>query len=217
MKYLKTLISAIGAGMLIALGGLVFIAFFEINKFIGALLFSLGLFTIIISKMHLYTGKIGFLFDNKPNYLIELLLTWIGNFIGAGIIAIGYRLTRNSIIYNDILDNIVNTKINDNWYSILILSIFCGMMIFIAVNAQKKDIHPVFKLFAIVMPVIVFIIAGFEHVVANMFYFLTANEISGKMVLYLLIMTLGNSIGSWFLWGIEKIIFSKENKTIQHQ
>ena len=41
----------------------------------------------------------------------------------------------------------------------------------------------------------VFILAGFEHCVANMFYFSVANLWSLRTVLYLLVMTAGNMVG----------------------
>ena len=41
----------------------------------------------------------------------------------------------------------------------------------------------------------VFVICGFEHCVANMFYFTVGKAWSANTVLFLLIMTLGNSVG----------------------
>ena len=41
----------------------------------------------------------------------------------------------------------------------------------------------------------VFILCGFEHCVANMYYFSVAGMWSGKALVYLLVMTLGNSVG----------------------
>ncbi len=41
----------------------------------------------------------------------------------------------------------------------------------------------------------VFILCGFEHCVANMFYFSVAGCWSGKLLLRLLVMTLGNTVG----------------------
>ena len=46
------------------------------------------------------------------------------------------------------------------------------------------------------MGVMAFILCGFEHCVANMFYFSIAGIFSLKVFGYLLIMILGNSIGS---------------------
>ena len=46
------------------------------------------------------------------------------------------------------------------------------------------------------MCVMVFILCGFEHSVANMYYISVANLLSLKSLLYILIMILGNSVGS---------------------
>ena len=42
---------------------------------------------------------------------------------------------------------------------------------------------------------IVFILCGFEHCVANMYYFSIAGAWSMKTLGYVLVMTLGNSVG----------------------
>ena len=76
---------------------------------------------------------------------------------------------------------------------------------YIAVNTQKKEnIAPVFKLIAIFTCVMVFILCGFEHVVANMYYVVASGVWSFKIIIYLLLMTLGNGIGSILVWSFEK-------------
>ena len=53
--------------------------------------------------------------------------------------------------------------------------------------------------FAIFICVIVFILSGFEHCIANMYYISLAKLWSLKAVLSMLIMILGNSVGSIFI------------------
>ena len=60
----------------------------------------------------------------------------------------------------------------------------------------------------------VFILCGFEHCVANMFYFSVANAWSGKTVLYLLVMTLGNSCGGLILPLCRKLKDRAEKVTV---
>ena len=86
------------------------------------------------------------------------------------------------------------------------------MMIYIAVEMQKKDVSPVVKLISIIMPVMVFILSGFEHCVANMFYFSYANSWSLNTVLYLLVMSVGNGVGSIILYWINRFISNKITK-----
>ena len=202
-RLLKILMSSIEAGVLISIGGFVFLSYKETNLFLASFLFSLGLLTIISFKLYLFTGKVGYVFDNKPRFLLDLLVCWIGNLLGA--IVSGEILKCTRIDLENVVTNIVNTKLEDNLGSIFVLSIFCGMMIYIAVEIQKKDIPGVFKLVAIILPVMVFIISGFEHCVANMFYFTYASAWSWKAFGYLLLMSLGNGIGSIILWSFNYI------------
>jgi formate/nitrite transporter FocA (FNT family) len=76
------------------------------------------------------------------------------------------------------------------------------MIIYIAVNNYKKASNEIGKYIGIIMGIMVFILCGFEHCVANMFYFTVAGAWSLRTLLYVLIMVLGNSVGSiviaWF-------------------
>ncbi len=192
-KYLDFLIKGFYAGILISIGGIAYLAIE--NKIVGSFIFSFGLLTICIYSFNLYTGKVGYILVNKINYLIELVLSLIGNFLGTFAVGSLMRLTRFQN-YIDTATNIVNTKLNDNILSIFILAIMCGMIMYIAVNNYKKQNDVIGKYMAIFMGVMAFILCGFEHCVANMFYFSIAGVFSLKVFGYLLIMILGNSIGS---------------------
>ena len=91
---------------------------------------------------------------------------------------------------------ICEIKLNDNLLSILILSCLCGVLMYIAVNNYKKHNTSIGKYMGIFMCVMVFILSGFEHSVANMFYFSVAGLLSWNTVLYILVMVIGNSIGA---------------------
>ncbi len=192
-KYVDFLIKGFYAGILISIGGIAYLAIE--NKIVGSFIFSFGLLTICIYSFNLFTGKVGYVLVNKINYIIELLISLVGNFLGTFAVGSLMRLTRFTN-YIDTATNIVNTKLNDNILSIFILSIMCGMIMYIAVNNYKKETDVVGKYIAIFMGVMAFILCGFEHCVANMFYFSIAGIFSLKVFCYLLVMILGNSIGS---------------------
>ncbi len=192
-KYVDFLIKGFYAGILISIGGIAYLAIE--NKIVGSFIFSFGLLTICIYSFNLFTGKVGYVLVNKFNYVIELLISLVGNFLGTFAVGTLMRLTRFTN-YIDTATNIVNTKLNDNILSIFILSILCGMIMYIAVNNYKKETDVVGKYIAIFMGVMAFILCGFEHCVANMFYFSIAGIFSLKVFCYLLVMILGNSIGS---------------------
>lgn len=182
---------------MIAIGGTVFLSIE--NKVIGASLFSIGLFGVLIYNLNLYTGKIGYLITNfNLKYIKELIITLIGNFIGACSVGFILRYTR---IYDKIYEKslmLVNTKLNDNILSIFILSIFCGLLMYYAVNGFKKQTD-FGKYLVVYLGVAVFILCGFEHCIANMYYFSVADIWSLKTLGYTGIMVLGNSIGSFII------------------
>ena len=200
----KILIRAILAGVMISIGGTIFLTCE--SKLLGAFLFSIGLYAICAFGLNLYTGKIGYVIDNKPKYLIELGITLLGNLIGT--IGCGYLLflTRQGDKLRKVASSICETKLNDNLLSIFILAIFCGIIMYLAVDLFKR-LNDFGKYMGIFMGITVFILAGFEHCVANMYYFSAANM--WKTILYVLVMILGNSVGSILLslgmkYGLKK-------------
>lgn len=194
---MKVLFKSFLAGIMIAIGGTVFLSIE--NKVIGASLFSIGLFGVLIYNLNLYTGKIGYLITNfNLKYIKELIITLIGNFIGACSVGFILRYTR---IYDKIYEKsliLANTKLNDNILSIFILSIFCGLLMYYAVNGFKKQTD-FGKYLVVYLGVAVFILCGFEHCIANMYYFSVADIWSLKTLGYTGIMVLGNSLGSFII------------------
>lgn len=191
-KAFNILIKSIMTGICIAIGGIVYLSCD--NKYIGAFLFGTGLFIVLNFGCLLYTGKVGYLINNKPSYLFTLIYIWFGNFIGAVTTALVITQTRISGI-SEKVSVLVDTKLNDAPISIFFLSVFCGMLMYIAAEGYKRIDNPVGKNLATFLPVVVFILCGFEHCVANMFYFAAAQEWSLKMFAFLGIMTIGNSVG----------------------
>ena len=190
----------VAAGLAISIGGTVYLTLE--NKVIGSLMFTVGLYAIVLNGLYLYTGKIGYLVnqDDKKEYGILLLLTWLGNLVGTAIGAAGVLVSRISGI-SDNAKAICEVKLSDNLLSIFCLSIFCGLLMYIAVDGFKEKGNPLI-LFVCVS---VFILSGFEHCVANMFYFSLAGAWSAKTVLWLLVMTLGNSVGGMLIPAIKKL------------
>ena len=57
-KYLSYIFRGMFAGIMIGIGGVVFLSLN--NKILGATFFSIGLLVICMFDMYLYTGKIGY-------------------------------------------------------------------------------------------------------------------------------------------------------------
>lgn len=203
---LKILVRAIAAGVMISIGGTIYLTCE--SKMLGAFLFSIGLYAICAFGLNLYTGKIGYVIDNKPKYIIELLITLLGNLIGT--VGCGYLLflTRAGDKLRSTASVISEVKLNDNLLSIFILAVFCGIIMYLAVDLFKR-LTDFGRYMGIFMGITVFILAGFEHCVANMYYFSAANMWGWKTILYVLVMILGNSVGSILLalgmkYGLKK-------------
>ena len=185
---------AILAGAAIAIGGAIYLA--AENKVVGAIFFSVGLFTVCTKQLNLFTGKAVYLFDNKPKFLIDLVVIWIGNFVGAWAVAALLSLTRLSERLGEAATVLAETKANDSLLSLFILGVFCNICIYIAVDSYGKNAHDLGKYIGIVFGVTAFILAGFEHSVADMFYFAMAGRLfEGRVLLCLLMVTLGNVAG----------------------
>lgn len=189
----KVFLSAVLAGVCIALGGAVYLSLD--NKLAGALLFTLGLFTICIFQLHLFTGKVCYVFQNGGRYALDLILVWLGNLAGTGLAALALRCTRVGAPLAEKAAGLCQTKLADTPVSIFILAVFCNIMIYIAVEGFNRAPHDLGRYLALFLGVAVFILCGFEHCVANMYYFSMAGAWSLRAAGYLAVMTLGNALG----------------------
>ena len=100
------------AGIMIGIGGCVSLSCD--NKYIGALLFSLGLFAIIQFGFGLFTDKVGYIPLRKPRYLLECLFTLLGNAVGTFIDALLLNFTRISPALREKAMASVETKLGDS-------------------------------------------------------------------------------------------------------
>ena len=198
MNILTTLKKSIIGGFLIGFGGTVYLNMD--NKIVAAFLFGLGLFTIINFELNLYTGKIGYL--SKENWR-EILLTLIGNFIGTNLFAFLVLQTRLAGKLKEVVAPAVELKLSDNLLSTFILAIFCGILMSIAVGTFKK-LPNILGTLAVFLCVAVFILVGFEHCVANMFFFALSSS-PADYLLTLLVAIAGNSLGGIAFYRLTKI------------
>ena len=195
-KFIHTFIPAILAGVCIALGGTVFLS--SDTKLAGALFFCLGLLTILTCGFGLFTGKVCYTLDNKPSFLGTLGIIWLGNLTGTGLSALFARFTRNYQSLNEKAAATISAKLSDSLVSLFVLGIGCGICIYIAINSYKTQ-DGFLKVTLVILPVMVFIFCGFEHCVANMYFFTIGGVWSLRTLLYILVMTLGNSVGGLVL------------------
>ena len=193
----KTILKSVVAGFTIGIGGAIYLSCD--NRYVGAVLFSTGLYAIIALGLNLFTGKVGYAIRDK-NMAKHLPIMWIGNLVGAytsGMMILFSRIAPNLV---EKATALCEMKLNDHPVSIFILSCFCGVLMFIAVEGYKRTQNPLI----VMMSITVFILSGFEHCIANMVYFTIAGQWSWLTIGYVGIMTLGNAVGSLVLSAICK-------------
>ncbi|WP_294473458.1 formate/nitrite transporter family protein [uncultured Ruminococcus sp.] len=208
-KLLDTFLRAAATGLMIGVGGVVYLSCD--NKYIGAALFGTGLFVILSFGFNLYTGKVGYAVEKDLRYLKDLAVIWLGNLCGTAA-AGGLILCTRAKAVGEKAAELCRVKMDDSMLSLFILALFCGMLMFIAADGYKTIDSSLGKHLAIFLPVIVFILCGFEHCVANMFYFTAAKMWSSEAFIRLLVMTAGNSAGGVLIPLLRKgFIISKNS------
>jgi formate/nitrite transporter FocA (FNT family) len=209
MKHLKALPLAVLGGISVTLGGAVYLKIKDMfvgANVVGALLFTIGLLVICVRQYNLFTGKVCNLLDEKPSYVFTLVVIWIGNFIGTAFFALLFNLT--SINIKEQARTLCEAKLENTYISLFILGIVCNILIFLAVDGYAKISNPVGKYVILFLGVAIFILAGTEHSVADMFFFSVSGllyERPIESILLILTVTAGNAVGGIFLNSVEKI------------
>lgn len=189
---MKTFINAIIAGIAISMGGVIYLTLE--NHIAGSFLFSIGLFTIYTFGFNLFTGKVCYIVNEKPSYLLTVLIVYIGNFAGTVGTGIVFRHTKLARLA-DHTRELVNAKLSDTLFSTFIMAVMCGIMMCIAVIGYQTIKDGIGRYLSLALPVMVFILSGYEHSIADMFYFTMGGSWSAKAFLYIVIISAGNLAG----------------------
>ncbi len=201
---LKNTLNGIAAGALVSIGGCVYLSCD--NKYIGAILFSVALLCICYKGYSLFTGKVGFMPEKhgKDEWSV-LLYGLLGNFIAT--VGIGFLMRYANTAIGSAAEVACAAKLTQAPMQTLIRAIFCGILMYLAVSIyrDKQSISGIF------FCVPVFILSGFEHSIANMFYFGASGKIDFDVIVYLIIVIIGNAVGGIFL-PLLSAVCNKEKK-----
>ena len=207
-KHGKTVLFGIYAGMAIGFGGLLNIVANTLlssapiwGRILGSLLFPIGLTMVCFFSFNLFTGKIGYLFDNDRSYLLFLLFVYIGNILGSLLMGAFCKV----VFANTALMNTANAIAGGKLFALEFLpiikcfagSVLCGVLVYLAILSYKSFKQVYLKIIGIFLAIGLFVFLKFDHCIANMFYFAFSWSY-GKGVTYLAlaIVTLGNSLGA---------------------
>ena len=152
------------------------------NKYIGALMFSVALMSIIYFQLPLYTGRVGRMI--RDNSYLGCFFILFFNVIGTSLSVFMYTLmspdNRQKVFA------IADQKFSRGYIALFIAAIFCNILIHIAVSSNHSIIT--------ILCVMAFILCGFEHSIADAGYaFVSGNW---KNMLTWLIVVAGNTVGA---------------------
>ena len=190
------LVNGVLAGAMVSIGGAVLLA--VENRYLGALLFCIALLSICYFGFNLYTGKVGFLLANHTKAaLSEAFVGLLGNLLGTllfgALIAYALPHLREAAVAA------CEKRLTQLPLQTLLRGFFCGVLMYTAVWIYKEKKTPLGILFCIP----VFILAGFEHSIADMFYFALAGLYRFDSAWFLLLVVAGNSLGGLFIPALQ--------------
>lgn len=184
---------SIGASILIGLGDY---ALLKVGNPIGPILFTLGLLGVCYMGLNLFTGKCGFIIEDKINFL-DLMIILIINLIAGYLLGLIFSLC-DVDVYKNAIDKVNSWSFS---LSFFIKSIMCGIIMFIAVYIYRKK-SPLGIIFGIPL----FIFSGFQHCIANIITLGVARTIHSSIILAII----GNFIGSLIMWYLSKDLKKKK-------
>ncbi|MDR0596831.1 MAG: formate/nitrite transporter family protein [Clostridiales Family XIII bacterium] len=153
---------------------------FGLGKALAGAIFPVGLILVVIAGAELFTGNvlIAGAVAAKRVSLRAMLRNWgivyLGNFIGSVLIAWfvveSGQLHGGAELLGAMTIKIAAGKTALGFPSALILGIMCNWLVCLAVWMAFAALTVQGKIAAIFFPVMVFVLSGFEHSIANMYY-----------------------------------------------
>ncbi len=212
MTVKKRFLLSFMAGVFISLGGQGFLTIFN-DPFLRAAVFPVGLMLIVLVGGELFTGNCLMIFGclNKKikikDFISSILQVWFGNFIGSLFVVL---LVYFSGMYKPdsalatTIATVANAKISLSFTQILLKGILCNILVALGVWFAYTAKDTIGKLFGCWFPVMLFVLCGYEHCVANMFFLplgaMVDNSITITAILGNIVpATIGNFIGGGLL------------------
>lgn len=175
------------AGSFIGFGGICLVLIksdptlgFAASQLLGGVVFSVGLILVIVAGAELFTGNnlLVMAWADSEITTGELLVNWIvvclANFIGAlGLACLvflaGHTQMNNHAVAQQYLE-IAEVKTSLPFISAFFRGVLCNVMVCMAVWMALAGRSVADKIMAIIPPIMVFVAAGFEHSIANMYF-----------------------------------------------
>ena len=178
-----------------------------VAKFLGAAVFPVGLMLVVICGAELFTGNNLMtlaLMNNKitaGQMVKNWCVVWLGNLVGS--LALVLIVYYGGVLGGDAATKaigIAEGKATLDVMTMILRGILCNVLVVLAVWMATSAQDIVSKIFACWFPIMLFVLCGFEHSVANM-YFIPMGMIlggaitAGQCITNLICVTIGNLLG----------------------
>ena len=172
-----------GAAILIALGDF---ALLKLGNPIGPVIFAFGLLGVCYMGQNLFTGKCGFLVEDKIKTIDLLVILAVNLVVGY---LIGLIFSQLDVqVYANAVEKVMGWEPSMPFF---VKSILCGVIMYIAVLMYRKGTP-----LGIIFGVPLFIFCGFQHCIANVITMGVAQMFSWSLFLCIV----GNFFGSLLMW-----------------
>ena len=190
-RYADLIRLSAAASLLIGLGNFVLL---KIGEPVGPFLFAFGLLGVCMLGLNLFTGKCGFLVEDKIKIWTLLAILVVNLVFGYAFGAL-FAAMDNSII------PAAAAKVAswDLSFAFFLKSFMCGVVMYLAVELYRRGTK-----LGILFGVPLFIFCGFQHSIANVITMGVAMEFSFSILLC----ALGNFLGALAIWSL---VYSPKN------
>ena len=192
-KYINLITKSVGAAILISLGNY---ALLKLGNPIGPVIFALGLLGVCFMGLNLFTGKCGFLIQDKIK-VVDLLIILVVNLVAGYLIGLVFS-TIDKEVFDAAVSKVATYEVSIKFF---LKSVLCGVIMYIAVYMYKKGTS-----LGIIYGIPLFIFCGFQHCIAN----IITLGVARTFHVSIFICVLGNFLGSILMW-----YFSKDFKKIE--
>lgn len=182
----KMFILAIFAGIFIAIAGAsatvasAVVDNASVSRLINSLIFPAGLAMVVLAGSELFTGDCLILISvmkkevKALQFLKCLVVVYIGNLLGSLFVSLLFVYGHTPDLYGgklaEVLVNTAAAKTSLSLQDSLCRAVLCNILVCIAVWITIGAESASDKVIGLYPPIFVFVLAGYEHCVANMFY-----------------------------------------------
>lgn len=152
---------------------------YGVSRLIGGLAFSVGLALVVLTGAELFTSTSMTLVARAsrlitwPRLLLHWAIVYVGNFFGAITILMlcwfGGSWHQGGGLWGKVVLDTSLTKLNHGFLEAFVLGIACNLLVCLAVWVAFAGRTITDKVLAVTGPIALFVAAGFEHSIANMF------------------------------------------------